>query len=485
MLSTTTARAPRRPGLPGRRRDVKGRLEQGSIAIMTSVVLILIIAMFGIALDLSRAYNRKMELQMVADLAALAAANALDGSTAGVDNAVAAAAATAGTFSFSYSHGNVSWNPQALSFSTAPTGGTGGWVDATAAKGNAGKVYFVRVDTARLDAGHGHVTNLLMPVMSSAFSTIQVSAVAVAGRDSVNALPLAICANSNTPATQNSAGELVEFGFRRGVSYNLMNLNPGGRMPEHFLVNPISPVGTVGASMSGHLDIIAAYVCTGKMAIPGLQGGAVTVERGFPLASLYPHLNSRFGTYVAPCQASSAPADPNQTHFDLAATTWMKDRPDGMVANALAVPEPLLTFADRPAGATSTSYGPLWSYARAAKYSSWSSNRGVEPVTGYLTFGTSDWGALYKPGQPGAQGYSSSTPYQTTGGSTAYRTVHNTRVLRVPLLGCPVDGGLKVGANVIGVGRFFMTVPATSTYVYAEFAGAEPWSAIGGSVRLY
>jgi hypothetical protein len=40
----------------------------------------------------------------------------------------------------------------------------------------------------------------------------------------------------------------VEFGFR-GVSYNLMNLNPLGRSPENFLVNPVAPAGTVGTTM--------------------------------------------------------------------------------------------------------------------------------------------------------------------------------------------------------------------------------------------
>ena len=485
MSSEPTPRTPHRPRLPRRHATRKSRAEAGSIAIMTSAVLILIIGLFGFALDLSRAYNRKMELQMVADIAALAAANALDGSTAGIDNAVAVAASTAGAFSFSYSRGTVTWKPQALTFGTAPTGGADGWVGSAAAKANAGRTYFVRVDTSMLDANHGHVTNLLMPVMSSAFATTQVTAVAVAGRDSINAMPLAICANTNVPATQLGTGELVEFGFRRGVSYDLMKLNPGGRTPENFLVNPISPVGTDGASMLGHLDIVAAYVCTGKMAIPGLQGGAVTVERGFPLASVYPHLNSRFGDYVAPCQASSSPADPNQTHFEGAALTWMKEKPDGMAANSLPAPEHLVTIAEKPAGATSTSYGPLWTYARAARYSSWSTNKGVEPLTGYSTFNASDWGTLYKPGQPGAQSYPGTTPYQTTGGATAYRTVQNTRVLRVPLLNCPVAEGTKVSASVVGVGRFFMTVPATSSTVYAEFAGAEPWSAIGGSARLY
>jgi len=70
--------------------------EDGAIAIMTPFVLLLMIAMLGMALDLSRGYNRKIELQNVADAAALAAAAALDGTSAGIDRAITAAARTSG-----------------------------------------------------------------------------------------------------------------------------------------------------------------------------------------------------------------------------------------------------------------------------------------------------------------------------------------------------------------------------------------------------
>jgi Flp pilus assembly protein TadG len=428
---------------------------------MTAAILIVMIAMFGFALDLSRSYNRKVELQSMADAAALAAARALDGSQAGIDNAVTAAANTASTFSFSYNNAIVTWSPAALTLGTSPDGGPGGWVDGATARANPGKVFFARVDTSMLAASHGQVSNLLMPVLSSTFAVTNVTAAAVAGRDSVNALPLAICANSNTPAASLS-GELVEYGFRRGVSYDLMNLGPGGGAAQNFLVNPIAPAGTVGASMLGRLDIVAPYMCTGKMAIPALQGGEITVDSGFPLGSLYPHLNARFGTNGSPCQPTSAPADANVKSFDLASAGWIKAQPPGL------------------------SVGPLWSYAKAAMYSSYVASNGVEPTAGYTTYTTVNWATLY-PGPPvaQAQSYPTTTPYQNTGGATAYKTVYNTRVLRVPLLRCPVPSGATVAATVVGVGKFFMTVPATSSALYAEFAGTEPWAAISGSARLY
>lgn len=452
------SRAGRHPGW--RRR----KSEDGAIAIMTAVMILILIAMFGFAIDLSRAYNRKVELQSVADAAALAAANALDGTSAGIDNAVKAAADTASTFNFSYNTSVVAWSPAALSFGTAADGGSGGWADGNTAKASAGSVFFARVDTSMLDPSHGQVENVLIPFVSSAFAETDVTAASVAGRDSLNALPLAICANSNTPASALPTGELVEYGFRRGISYDLMNLSPGGGSAQNFLVNPIAPAGTVGASMMGNLDIVAAYVCTGKMAIPALQGGEITVEPGFPIASLYQQLNSRFGTYATPCQPSSAPADPNIKNFDLASATWIKSQPPGL------------------------SVGPLWSYAKAAKYASYTAYGGVEPATGYGTFTatSTDWATLY-PGTPVGQpqSYPATTPYQTTGGATAYKTLYNTRVLHVPLLQCPVPSGAKVTASVLGIGKFFMTIPATSSAVYAEFAGTESWAATGGNARLY
>ena len=463
--------------------------EDGAIAIMTPFVLVVMIGMLGLALDLSSSYNRKTELQSLADAVAMAAASALDGTPAGIDRAITAAGQAAVGYTFSYNNQSVSWSSAALTFGTDAHGGAGGWMDGATAKPNALKTFFARVDTSALDPVHGQVNNYFIPVLSSALATTTVSASAVAGRDSLNVLPLAICANSNTSATSLASGELVEFGFRRGVSYNLMNLNPGGRTPENFLVSPIAPPGTVGTTMMNRLNIVAQYVCTGSMAIPTLGGGDITVERGFPISSLYEQLNSRFGTYsgtyATSCQPSTAPADPNVRSYDLTNATWMKYKPDGLSAKPLTAPDPLLTVAEQPTGATQTAYGPLWSYAKAAKYSSYVANGGVEPAGGYSTFSTSDWSTLYNPGKPVAQSYPGTTPYQANGGSTPYKPYRNTRVLNVPLLHCPVPAGASSTATVVGIAKFFMTVPASASALYAEFAGMNTETALGGNARLY
>jgi hypothetical protein len=54
--------------------------------------------------------------------------------------------------------------------------------------------------------------------------------------------------------------------------------------------------------------------------------------------------------------------------------------------------------------------------------------------------------------------------------------------LNLPLLACPVSGDK---ATVLGIGKFFMTVPATATSLYGEFAGLVSEQALGSQVQLY
>lgn len=80
---------------PSRRKRIRrpGR-EEGGIAIMAVGALITICGFCGLAIDLSRVLNRKMELQNTANPAALAAVVELNGTKAGLNKAVQKAAAT-------------------------------------------------------------------------------------------------------------------------------------------------------------------------------------------------------------------------------------------------------------------------------------------------------------------------------------------------------------------------------------------------------
>jgi hypothetical protein len=52
----------------------------------------------------------------------------------------------------------------------------------------------------------------------------------------------------------------------------------------------------------------------------------------------------------------------------------------------------------------------------------------------------------------------------------------------VPLLSCPVAGAT---AQVVAIGRFFMTVPADGSGIYAEFAGVAADTQVSGPVGIY
>ena len=62
--------------------------QNGAVAIMALGALIVICGFCGLALDLSRVYSRKMEMQSTADAAALGAAIELDGTNLGITKAV-------------------------------------------------------------------------------------------------------------------------------------------------------------------------------------------------------------------------------------------------------------------------------------------------------------------------------------------------------------------------------------------------------------
>ena len=66
----------------------RNRNERGSILIMTAISMIFLFLMVGLAIDVSRFYMLRAELQNAADAAALTAARELNGGTGGISDAV-------------------------------------------------------------------------------------------------------------------------------------------------------------------------------------------------------------------------------------------------------------------------------------------------------------------------------------------------------------------------------------------------------------
>ena len=476
------------------------RQQRGAIAIMFSVLLMVIIGFMGLALDLSRLYNRKVELQAMADAAALAAARNLVGTAAGVTNAVAAASAAATSFKYDYGHSTMLWSSSALKFSTAPTGAA--WVDAAAASAAPDAVMFAKVDTSALNAELGVIDTIFMRVLAEDLATASTATESIAGRSTIKVTPLAICAMSPNAGSSRSPGaELVQYGFRRGVGYDLMNLNPNSNATtsESFVVNPIDPAGQLGQSSNTTPAIVGPFVCAGEMPMGRVMGARLTVGRPFPIDALYDHLNSRFDDYVAgSCKYQSAPPDFNIRQFDLATSAgWMKaPQPSQQTAKSATAIEGLRTIADFANSATNTAdqYGPLWTFSKPVPFSAYT--EGVpEPAAGYTPFPKTTWPTLFAPAasMPDPKStYPATTPYAASGGAnfsppnvTHGRGIPLRRVLNVALLDCPVAAGANVQATVLAIGRFFMTTKATSGRINGEFAGIASEGSLGGAVELY
>lgn len=467
-------------------------------------LLIVLVGFFGLALDLGHVYNRKAELQGVAQGIALSAARELNGTRGGVTAALTKAAEATRRFSVDYGNA-IAWDDNAIKFSNSP-GADAVWVDAATAQGAPANRYYVKVDTNALGDETGSVDTIFIRAISSAFATVTVGDQAVAGRSTINITPLAICAMSLAPATARtppgspSITELVEYGFRRGVSYDLMSLNPEGTAPANFAIDPLAPPGSLGASGNTSASALAPFVCTGQMWTARVTGGAIRVGSPFPIGSLYRELNSRFDQYTnSRCNVNGAPPDFNiksYSHGASGGASWMSPRPSTASAAPVLAGNRLETVADLPvppAGTAPGAYGPLWAYAKAVMFSAYAPGS-PEPDEGYATFAASDWPSLYPAtSAPASPAYPSSAPYWAASGTHYARPLATNlpiskmgrRVLHVPLLRCPVAPGANVGATALAIGKFFMTVPATETSIHAEFAGTIPENKLTSQVVLY
>lgn len=465
----------RRPGSG----DRLGR-QRGVYLIMFAGSIVFMLGICGFALDISRVYNRKAELQSIADAAALAAARELNGTPSGVANAEKKAAdlfsAAAGALlKYQYSSTTVPWSSTALRFSTSATATGSDWVDVTAAKASPAGVFFVSVDTNGLAAEVGQVDTILLRVIPFAPLGANISARALAGRVSTNVTPLAVCAISTapqgnvdfpgSPAGLPKLSELVQYGFRRGFVYDLVQLNSNGLSTAHFAVDAGDPVGTRDAAVNVSTGFVAPFVCNGSMLATKIIDQNITLAGPFPIGTLFNHLNTRFGLYTGTsCTSLESPPDSNI----------------------------------KPYVATGT-VNPVWAYAKAVPYSSYTSAGPIEPAGGYTPFPatTNSWSTLYPglapyPGTAPMVSYPPLTPYSTTTDANFFQSAgaalapskKDRRVLNVPLLQCPVSTSGPTTAKVLAIGRFFMTVPATATSVKTEFAGLMREQNIDGEVEL-
>jgi Flp pilus assembly protein TadG len=483
-----------------RRQFRHSRNEQGAVAMIFALALPVMLGMMALALDLSYKYVRRTELQQLADSIAVAAAAKLNGTALGVTAAKGAASAIATQSYVNLLQTPVSWDPASLQLATSIDSGAT-WVDASSitADPQAKGYLYAKVDTTKLTGLVGEKIGLVDALMGAildgdaAASTM--GATAIAGPTSVQVTPLAICAISPAPngtydhSATGAANEALEYGFRRGVSYNLLDLGPTGTA-QAYLVNPVDP-GT-GTNDTHHFDsaYVKRFFCNGTMAFREVGAGSKLYVTGLTL-EIKDWLNSRFNDFST---GDACPRDPSASDTDV--REYIKQGTSYPLWYMAATPDPYprtaapainsagarVTVADLPHTPamtpvpTAASFGPLWAYSRPG-----------------ATTTPADWPRLYANGAvtvpitgstnyPGAGG----VPYQNNNhkvlgpsGATKDR-----RVLNIPLLECP-GGTPAAPAKVLGIGRFFMTAKAITGVVPGEFAGVAQFGVAVGSAALY
>ncbi|UUZ70754.1 pilus assembly protein TadG-related protein [Polaromonas sp. P1(28)-8] len=297
--------------------------ERGAVAIIFGLTVVVLFAMGGVVLDLGHLYIAKAELQNAADAAALAGAKDLNETTAGINSAVnrAQTISTKNKYNFST---DVTLALSNIEFGPTPDGP---WSSVAAAQATPQGKTFIKVDTGLKVLG-----TYLMRV--AGVDTVSTFGLAVAGRFVNDITPIGVCAvdpaNKTAKYTYPTGlTEIVEFGFRRGVTYDLFGMNPlGGGPSDPYLINPVDAPPTPCNPAHSSANFTAPFLCGGNSAVISSGVGQVYTNTGLS-ANLAESLNSRFGSYQpsGKCIAASSPPDTNVKEYPFAATPateWME-----------------------------------------------------------------------------------------------------------------------------------------------------------------
>lgn len=504
--------------------------QRGAVAIIFGLALTTVFGFMGLSLDLAQTYDRKTELQNAADAAALAGARRLVGTTAGIDAAVLDAQNIAALHKFKFQTA-VGLNAATIKFSSSPDTADASWLSASDAKaaGVVSTIFFIKIDTRGFDADYGKVnTNFIQSVSST--STTNTFGRAVAGRFALGVAPIAVCALETTKFgsithTGLTDAELKEYGYRRGISYNIMDINPIGNAALKFLLNPVDvpPAANDNSACTpsnASASNLTSYMCGGSTSIITSLPGYVYVNTGVTSSS-NKDLNSRFNKFpngANNCQPASAPPDTNIQEYRVKIKpsnpiSALSD-PSKIPANWMTV-EPAQQSIDidttnkkpKVFPPTVDKYGTLWSYNHAVKYAA---------APPYTPFSTSDWPNLYPTGYPGTvpeppigtvptptakvayPAGANAAPYNVSAFSKAPVAngpgVADRRVMNLAIVNCSTLSGTKksTGGNscqtiqVLAIGRFFMTTEANlPSALDMEFAGLIPDATLTKDIKLY
>jgi Flp pilus assembly protein TadG len=458
----------------GFRAKLKSR-QQGAVAIIVALSLVVLVGMLGLVLDLGHIYVTKTELQNAADASALSGAKELNGRMTGINNAINRAIETAGRNQYNL-------NSQALVITSAnirvgacPAASCMVPITSITSDALAANKTFLEVNT-----GSQSMNTWFVHVLPNIGNNMATLAVAVAGKYETDITPIAICRMPD-PGTTN------EFGYERGVTYKISDSNPVGAGTMYW-IDPES--NTPGVCSVTSANDTRPYVCTGKTGYTPVVGETVNTNTGISTSQLE-SLDSRFDSYGSQgkCDPTTAPPDTNIKEYrkeDSAAgspSRWMATDPVEQSITAVDLNDNTAPYDDckknqpcktMPYSArTAADYGVLWSRYR--------------PIGKTVA----DWNTLYSGNT--ATSYPEPSPYEQTSGaffqapSVSHPGVSGRRALNLVIVDCSAAGGVCRPATVVGVGKFFMQRKSNTSgnEIFVEFGGLLPTPLPTSDIKLY
>lgn len=503
------------PATGSPRRAFQRRREKGAVAIMFGLSIFALFGFMALVVDLGRTYVVRTELQNAADAAALAGAMELNQRAAGVTQAMTVAKniglQNRTRFSFTGATG-ITITDDMLAVGTCPDESCMVPAATVTTDAQASGRTFLRVN---IPSGSLATFFARVPTTAGGTGTLATTTFgrAVAGHFVTGIMPMGVCAiDPLTQGGRRAVGgglpdELTEFGFRRGVSYNIPELNPiGGSAGVPLWINPLdAPPGACDPANSS-TNIMKPFVCTGTSSVITSLPGQVYVNTGGSYGPMEKALNSRMDDFIGgnACDPGSAPPDINIEDYGITLPPgpqpmqrwshpriWMQ--PD---ADTLPERQSIETNPDtgKPVDPVAINqYGALWAYSRAAQAAGAAPN-----ATAGTAYDLGDWENLYGTGLladttypaaaaiPPAPAGTLASPYNTAAPSSYFTAPNaarpgrrNRRVLNIAILDCSamVAGpGLACAAvPVVGVGKFFMQKRAALVgmphSINTEFAG--------------
>lgn len=509
--------------------------QQGAVAIIVALCLVVLIGMLGLVLDLGHLYVAKSELQNAADAAALSGAKELDRSLAGVVRARDKALEAASKNKYDLNKTTVTLTAaDNLWVGSCPDDGTCTMVRINNITTNAAAAdkTFLKVDT-----GSKTLNTWFIQVLQGALSSTATYGMAVAGRYVVNIAPMGVCGIDMSNSTRNNNGELLEYGFRRGMAYDIIAINDAkkglaGLSQVPLWINPIDvPPNTCDPSNSSD-SVLRPFICGGESSSI-VVGESVYINTGVQ-AGQSKYLNSRFDDAQSfgnnKCDVAAHPPDSNVKEFTAPGPSgtvpvctpsssdvrcglprdWtqpgLNDQPARQTVALNPATKIPFNYPDVPTA--TDNLGALWSFTRAVRYdASASGNVGT-------VFSPGDWGPaggganLYKlDADTTANGYPTTagsgfpvgtpaTPYNQASGNKYHKSPPNNppglsgrRVITAAIINCDVPAGGSGSCRtipVIAIAKFFMTTQASLPGNFPmEFAGVINTAAMPRDVRLY